>query len=64
MDNMSGFQSDQVKKPPLIEEEWNNSLKDIPLIPRRVPVIVKNKLSSKEEFPDLNQRVKDLNLEQ
>ena len=59
-----GFQWEQLRKPPIVEDlDMISPMKNIPLLPKRIPVIVRNKMTSKEELVDLNQGLKKMNLD-
>ena len=54
-----GFHWDQYRKPPLEEsQEMMTSTGKIPSMPVRIPVIVRNNLLSRKEFPELSQKLK------
>ena len=62
--NTSSFHWDHASKPPLKEtDERMTSTKNIPIIPIRIPVIVKNNLKSRKEFPELSQSLKGMSLD-
>ena len=59
-----GFHWDQYRKPPLEEsQEMMTSTGKIPSMPVRIPVIVRNNLLSRKEFPDLSQKLKGMSLD-
>ena len=62
--NNSFFHWDQASRFPLIEREGvMTSTKNIPMMPMRVPVIVKNNLMSRKQFPDLSHSMKEMSLD-
>ena len=59
-----GFQWDQVRKPPLeVMPMTFSSVTEIPLLPMRIPVIVRNKMVQKEQLEESNQGLMEMNLE-
>ena len=58
MRNVSGFQWEQNKEPPLVEEPV---LVNIPKLPKRVSVIVRNSRTT-EDIQEVNQSLKKMNL--
>ena len=56
----SFFPWDPTMEPPLIANpQMINSIRNIP---RRIPVIVRNHMKTKEQLPNLNQSMKEMNL--
>ena len=55
-----GFHWDQYRKPPLEEIQETGK---IPSMPVRIPVIVRNNLLSRKEFPNLSQKLKGMSLD-
>ena len=60
--NIWGFHWGQGREPPLTEEERMTSTRNVPTIPVRIPVIVRN-LGSRQEFPELGKSLKGLSLD-
>ena len=62
--NDLGFHWEQQMKPPLAERmERMTSTQNIQPVPIRIPVIVKNNLQSRKEFPELSRSLKGMSLD-